>query len=140
MWYRCEAIGQSNQVHQLQLLQGNANEKLWILWRHVKIKTIQIVHHKSYTMTKMSYFSVFLVELRKTLENNGQGAKYRLVWRNLIFGLNMLFLSKTKMNFWKILIFATHGLKTIFNKCSKFQNDLINILGDMTSLSTILLE
>ena len=23
-------------------------------------------------------------------------------------------------------------LMTIFNKCSKFQNDLINILGDMT--------
>ena len=39
----------------------------------------------------------------------------------------MLFLSKT------ILIFAAHGLQTIFNKCSKFQNDLINILGDMTS-------
>ena len=45
----------------------------------------------------------------------------------------MLFLSKTKMNFWKIAIFGTHGLKTILNKGSKFQNDLINILGDMTS-------
>ena len=37
------------------------------------------------------------------------------------------------MKFWKILIFATHGLIAIFNKCSKFQNDLINILGDMAS-------
>ena len=36
------------------------------------------------------------------------------------------------MNLWKILSFATHGLMTIFNKCSKFQNDPINILGDMT--------
>ena len=27
----------------------------------------------------------------------------------------------------------THGLMTIFNKCSKFQNDIINIRGDMTS-------
>ena len=33
--------------------------------------------------------------------------------------------------FLKILIFATHGLMTILNKCSKFQNDLINILGDI---------
>ena len=29
--------------------------------------------------------------------------------------------------------FGTHDLMTIFNKCSKFQNDLINILGDITS-------
>ena len=48
-------------------------------------------------------------------------------------GKKMMFLSKTKTNFLKILIFGTHGLMTIFNKCSKFQNDLINILGDMTS-------
>ena len=32
-----------------------------------------------------------------------------------------------------IQIFATHGLITTFNKCYKFQNDLINILGNMTS-------
>ena len=35
------------------------------------------------------------------------------------------------MSFWKILI---------FNMCSKFQNDLINILGDMTYQGYILLE
>ena len=37
--------------------------------------------------------------------------------------------------FFKILIIAihVHGLMTIFNKCFKFQNDLVNILGDMTS-------
>ena len=40
---------------------------------------------------------------------------------------------KNENDFLKILIFAKHGLMTIFNKCSKFQNDLINILGDMTS-------
>ena len=39
-----------------------------------------------------------------------------------------------------LLIIATHCLMTIFNKCSKFQNDLINILGDMTSYSHIPLE
>ena len=40
--------------------------------------------------------------------------------------------AETKIKFWKILIFATHGLMTILNKCA-FQNDLVNILGDMTS-------
>ena len=30
--------------------------------------------------------------------------------------------------------------KSIFNKWSKFKNDLINILGDMTSYGHILLE
>ena len=33
----------------------------------------------------------------------------------------------------KILMFGIHVLMTIFNKRSKFQNDQINILGDMTS-------
>ena len=37
------------------------------------------------------------------------------------------------MKFGKILIFATHGLMTISNKWSTFENDLINILGDMAS-------
>ena len=37
------------------------------------------------------------------------------------------------MKIWKILIFVTHGLTSIFNKWSKFQNDLINILEDMAS-------
>ena len=51
----------------------------------------------------------------------------------------MLFLSKTKTIFLKNSdFFCTHGLMTILNKCSKFQNDLINILGDMTSLILIL--
>ena len=31
------------------------------------------------------------------------------------------------------MIFDTHGLMTIFNKCSKFQIDLMNIQGDMAS-------
>ena len=33
----------------------------------------------------------------------------------------------------KILIFATQGLMTVLNKWSKFQNDPINILGDIPS-------
>ena len=40
---------------------------------------------------------------------------------------------KNENDFLKILIFGTHGPMTIFNKCSKFKNDLINILGDKTS-------
>ena len=35
--------------------------------------------------------------------------------------------------FLKILIFGTHGLMTIFNKCSEFQKDFIKSLADLTS-------
>ena len=45
-------------------------------------------------------------------------------------GKTYSFYLKRKWTFEKIL--ATHGLISIFNKCSKIQNDLINILGDMT--------
>ena len=45
----------------------------------------------------------------------------------------MQFLTKTKINFWKFLIFATHGLMTIFYNWSKFQKDQMNILGVMAS-------
>ena len=42
--------------------------------------------------------------------------------------------------FEKIFFFATQGLMAIFNKRSKFQNDLINILEDLASQSHILLD
>ena len=41
------------------------------------------------------------------------------------------------MNFKKILIFYTYGL---LNTCSEFQNDIINIIGDVTSESQILFK
>ena len=60
-------------------------------------------------LTKMSYFSEFLSwTMPKHLKVMDKRSKYRLVWRNFN-------LSKTKINFWKILIFATHDLMTIFN-------------------------
>ena len=105
MWYRCEALGQSNQAHQLQL----TLMKNWILWRHVKIKKMQIVYNLSYTLTKMSYFSVFWVELCKTLENDWHEIKILTGMKNFHFWVKYGVLSKQKMNFWKILIFATHG-------------------------------
>ena len=43
-----------------------------------------------------------------------------------------LFVSKTKINFGKILFFAIPGPINIWNECYKFQNDLINIQGDIT--------
>ena len=45
----------------------------------------------------------------------------------------MLFFFLNENEFLKNSDFATYGLKTKFNKFSKFQNDLITILGDMTS-------
>ena len=53
---------------------------------------------------------------------------YKEFWCKMLF-----FNQKTKINILKNQIFATHGLLTIFNKCSKFQNDPINSLGYVTS-------
>ena len=47
----------------------NANARLWILWRLVMIKQNQIVYHKSYTLTKMSYFSVLLSRIMQNSWN-----------------------------------------------------------------------
>ena len=45
MWYRCEAIyGAIEQSWSNEIAsKGNANEKLWFLWRHVKIKNANCV-------------------------------------------------------------------------------------------------
>ena len=96
----------------------DANAKLWILWRHVKSLT----------------FRCFWVDLCKTLANNGQEMKVSTRMKKFNFWVKYaVFIKNENDFFFKILIFATHDLKTIFNQCSKFQNDLINILGDMTS-------
>ena len=47
---------------------------------------------------------------------------------------------KNENEFLKNSVFGTLGLLTIFNNFFKFQNDLINILGDMTCQSINLLE
>ena len=85
----------------------------------------------------MSYLSEFLTRI---VQNSWKWWMYKIsnikisTRINIFhFGVKYVFFSKLKMNFWKILIFATHGLMTILNKCSKLQNDVINILGDIAS-------
>ena len=76
-----------------------------------------------------------------TLESDEQEIRTSTPINKFLFlGCNMPFLYNKKENeFLRILIFATHSLMTIFNKCSKFQNYLINIIGVVTSYSHILL-
>ena len=91
----------------------NDGAKLWILWRHVKIKKNQIVYHKSFTLTIMSYFSVFLSQIIQSLQKDGQEIKISTRMKKFNFGVKYAVFIKNEMNFWKLLIFATHGLKTI---------------------------
>ena len=62
----------------------------------------------------------------------------------LFLGKIYCFYQKRKINAFlikkKFRFFAIRGRMTIFNKCSKFQNDLINTLGDMTSLTRTLIS
>ena len=111
--------------------ENNANEKQWILWKHVIIKKCKACSINHITCQKCLIFLYFWVELCKALENE---------WQEINLHEEMLFLvkiwcfyKKRIWFFWKILILVTHGLMAIFDQCSKFQNDLINILGDMTS-------
>ena len=60
MWYRCEAMGRLNQVDQLKLLQEINLMKTVNFVQTCQNQKNQIVYHKSYTLAKMSYFSVFL--------------------------------------------------------------------------------
>ena len=65
MWYKCEVMGQSNQVHQLKLLQKITLMKNWILWRHVKIKQCKSCNINHVPLTKMSYLSEVLSWIMK---------------------------------------------------------------------------
>ena len=56
--------------------EDNPNEKLWISWRHVKIKKCKSCNINRIPLTKMPHFSEFLwCELCKTLERDGQEIK-----------------------------------------------------------------
>ena len=73
MWYRFEALGQSNQVHHLQLLQKvtlmkNCN----FLWRHIKIKKCKSCIINPIPRLKRLIFLCFCDELCKTLEKDWQ--------------------------------------------------------------------
>ena len=87
-------------------------------------------------LTKMPYLS----ELCKTFESDGQEIKLLTQVKNFHFGVKYAVFIENENECLKNTDFATHGLMTIFNKWSKFQTDLINILGDMASQSHILLE
>ena len=64
----------------------------------------------------MSYFSVFGVELCKTLENDGQEIKILTRMMKFHFGVKYAVFIKNDNEFLKKnLICATHGLVTIFN-------------------------
>ena len=81
----------------------------------------------------MSYFLSFGFELCKTLKSDGQEIKISTGIEKCLFLVKYAVFIENENRFQKILSFATHGLMTIFNKRSKFQNDLINIQGDMAS-------
>ena len=62
MRYRCEALGQWDQVHQLQLLQKITLMKIREFFDDMSNQKMKIVYHLSYTCTstKMPYFFMFL--------------------------------------------------------------------------------
>ena len=47
--------------------------------------------------------------------------------------MKFTFFEKTQMDYTNFLIFATHAVLTTFNKGTIFQNDLINIIGEVAS-------
>ena len=83
----------------------------------------------------MSYFSVFfLVELCKTLEKDGQEIKISTRMKKFYFWVKYAVFIKNENEVLKNSDFwYTWSNDHIQYKCSKFQNDLINILGDMAS-------
>ena len=68
---------------------------------------------------KCLIFLCFWIELCKTLEHDEQEIKISTRVKKFHFLGKIAVLSKTKMIFWKILIFATHGIMTIFNNSNK---------------------
>ena len=76
-------------------------------------------------------FWVFELNYAKHQKGMDKRSKYRLVWRDVFFLVKYTISIENENEVFKILIFATHDLMTIFNERSKFQNDLMNILGDM---------
>ena len=71
MWYKCKVMGQSNQVHQLKLLQRitlmKNSEFCEDMSKSKKCKSCSINY---IPLTKMSYSSEFGLELCKTLESD----------------------------------------------------------------------
>ena len=123
---------ESNQVHQLKMLQKITLMKNSEFCEDMsKSKNANRVTFIIYLWLKCLIFHSFWVELCKTIEMEGQEIKISTRMKKNNFWVKYtVFIIKEN---WQILGFPTHGLITIFNRWSKFQNDLIHILWDMTS-------
>ena len=134
MWYKCKVMWQSNQVHLLKLLQ-----KITLMNNSEFCEDVSKAHNANgvtsiiYLWLKCLIFRSIWVKLFKILERNGQEIKISTRMKKFHFCVKYTVLSKTKMKFEKYWYFVTHGLMTLFNKYSNFQNDLINIRSDMTA-------
>ena len=135
MWYKCEVIRQFNQVHQLKLLLKitlmKNSQFCEDMSKSKKCKSCNINH---IPLTKMSHFSEFLVELCKTLERMGKRDQNIDSYEEFFFFfVKYTVFIKNKNEVLTNSDFCYTWSNDIFNECSKFQNYLINILGDMTS-------
>ena len=103
MWYRCEAMGQSNQVDQLKLLQKITLMKNWFLWRHVKKRKnanrVLFINHIPWL--KCLIFLCFWVELCKTLEKDGQEIKISTRMKKFHFWVKYAVFIKNKNEFFE---------------------------------------
>ena len=81
--------------------EGNANEKLWFLWRHVKIKKCKscIINHIHRLKCLISL--CFWVELNKALEKDGQEIKISTRMKKFHFWVKNAVLIKTGNEFLK---------------------------------------
>ena len=114
-------MGQSNQVHQLQLLQKITLMKNCEFCEDMSNKKMQIVYHLSYTYTKMSFFILcFCVDWCEILANDRQEIKISIRMTKFHFLVKYAVFIKNENEFF----FKNCDLMTIFNKCFKFRTIL----------------
>ena len=79
----------------------NANEKLWFLWRHVKIQKCRscIINHIH--RLKCRFFLCFWVELFKTLEKDGQEMKISIRMKKFHYWVKYAVFIKNENEFLK---------------------------------------
>ena len=111
-------MGTSNQVHQLKLLQKitqmKNSEFCEDMSKSKNANRVSLIIH-----LWLKYLS-FWVELCKTLERDGQEIKISTCMKKFHFWVKYTVFIKNENEVLKNLIFATHGLMTIFNTWSKF--------------------
>ena len=102
MWYRCEALTAIKPSSLIAIAsECNAYEKLWFLWRHVKIKKCKscIINHKP--RLKCLIFLCFWVELCKTLGKDEQEIKISSHMKKFHFWVKNAVFIKNKNEFLK---------------------------------------